>query len=157
MANNADTPRTDDEKYADYGTALAAAVDRSIRPWLRQIITLRTGSAQLDATITQAIETTSADVNDLLLTLASADVDEPLSGPLERIRRAVSQLTPLLSEMGAEPIKRDPFDVQTRPDDIFALGPMAFADLSDEVQNAGITWGAAKAHLHQKRRRGSSA
>jgi hypothetical protein len=156
LANHAETPRSDDEKYADFGAALAAAVDRSIRPWLRHTIGLRTGSSDLDATMTQAIEGAALDANDLLVALASADVDEPLSGPLERIRCAVSQLTPRLIEMGAEPVKRDPFDVQIRPDDLFALGPMAFADLGDDVQNAGITWGAAKAHLHQKRRRGPS-
>jgi hypothetical protein len=153
---NADTPKSDDEKYADYGAALVLAVDASIRPWLQHVVGLRIGSDDFSPALNRAIEDAALEVHTALTALAMADVDQPLSGPLERIRQAIARLTPHLLDAGAVPSARDPFDVQMRPDDLFALGPMAFVDLGDAVHTAGITWGAAKAHLHQKRRQGSS-
>lgn len=81
-------------------------------------------------------------VNERLLRLANADADEIVSGPLEQIRRSLDPLRTYL-EMNAP--RPDPGE--------FELGPMAFSDLSDDVHEAGIAWGAAKAFLHLSRRR----
>lgn len=100
------------------------------------------------AATTQAV---IVSVTERLDRLVSADIDEPHSGPLECIRQSLGPLTALLTELEAEPPERDPFDVRVRPDDLYSLGPMSFADLSPEVHDAGIEWGAAKAFLHRQR------
>ena len=136
---------------AAYGADLVAAVDLAIGPWLlEQCNALLDGSPP--ASITQVIDDVAADAHRLLLELTTADIDLPLSGPLERIRRAVAPLTAALDAAGATRPNRDPFDIEMRPDDVYALGPMAFTDLGEDVHTAGITWGAAKAYLHQQRR-----
>jgi len=75
-----------------------------------------------------------------------------LSGPLERIRQAVAPINNALAERNVSAPRRNAVDEQMRPNDTYELGPMTFRDLSDQVHEAGITWGAAKAHLHLKRR-----
>jgi hypothetical protein len=39
------------------------------------------------------------------------------------------------------------------PDDMFALGPLTWRDLGDDVHDAGIEWGAWKAAMIISRRR----
>ena len=39
------------------------------------------------------------------------------------------------------------------PDDVYAIGPLAWSDLGEEVHEAGITWGAWKAATVLVRRR----
>lgn len=141
----------DDKKMATYGADLVSAVDAAIGPWLqhqsRELI-----GPDLPTEVTTTIDAVATETHRLLIELTTADIDQPLSGPLERMRRAVSQLTPALDAAGAQRPRRDPFDAEMRPDDVYALGPMAFSDLGDAVHNAGIGWGAAKAYLHQQRR-----
>ena len=145
------TTSDDEQAYIDYGEQLREAVADSIRPWLREQLQGRFG---IDPDLlADEIAAVATDTDARLEELVHADVDTPLSGPLERIRGAVEQLNPRLAELGAVPPTRDPFDVRIRPNDIFALGPVAFFDLGDRVHEAGITWGAAKAYLHQARRK----
>lgn len=145
------TSSDDEQAYIDYGEQLREAVADSIRPWLTTQVRDRFG---IDPDLlADEISAIAIDADARLEELVHADVDTPLSGPLERIRGAVEQLNPRLVELGAVPPSRDPFDVRIRPDDIFALGPVAFFDLGDRVHEAGITWGAAKAYLHQARRK----
>lgn len=150
--NNPSTTSTDDEQaYIYYGELLREAVAEALGPWL--VTQLRDRFSIDPELLADAIDVVVADADARLKVLVHADVDNPLSGPLERIRGAVEQLNPRLVELGAVPPTRDPFDVRIRPDDVFALGPVAFSDLSDRVHETGITWGAAKAYLHQSRRK----
>ena len=138
---------TADEKFTQYGLELVRVVDAAIRPWLRSLYVDRT-STQPCAATEAAIESVAQEANRLLLELIESDIDQPLSGPLERIRQAVGPLNAELVSAGAVPPRRDPIDREMRPEDIFAIGPMVFADLGDEVHAAGIQWGAAKAFIH---------
>ncbi len=152
LGNNPSVTTNDDERaYVDYGEQLREAVSQAIQPWLVNQLRVRF-SIEPDL-LTTEIGAVAADADARLCELVHADVDTPLSGPLERIRGAVEKLSPRLVELGAVPPTRDPFDERIRPDDIFALGPVAFSDLGDRVHQAGITWGAAKAYLHQSRRK----
>lgn len=144
--------QTNEEKYLAYGRALYESIDRAIRPWLTTTLESRYGAA-LPNEVSNAIDSAAERALSNVRELIEADVDRPLSGPLEQIRRAVSAIGPVLDAHGFEQPQRDPYDAQMRPDDVHALGPISFLDLSEEVQSAGITWGAAKAHLHATRRR----
>jgi len=61
--------------------------------------------------------------------------------------------TALLIEAGIPPVRRDEFEVRSMPDDMFALGPLTWRDLGDDVHDAGIEWGAWKAAMIISRRR----
>ncbi len=144
--------RSDAQKYLDYGLELRAAVAAAIVPWLTSVLEGRSGDPLPEALVS-AIDDVSQHALANITTLIEADVDRPLSGPLEQIRRAVVGLGPVLDEIGFVAPSRDPFDVQMSPADTHSLGPASFFELGEDVQRAGITWGAAKAHLHRSRRR----
>ncbi len=146
-----DMSSSDEEKFEQYGRALHAAVSEAVRPWLVREVSSRLGSA--DDELALLLEETAQDVERSIDELVGADVDQPLSGPLERIRLCVEPLNSELDRRGVEPPARNTVDRQLRPLDRHELGPMTFRDLSDGVHDAGINWGAAKAHLHLKRRR----
>ncbi len=146
----------DEAAFERYGLDLVAAVNAAIRPWLNSVVAARIGPAtvppETTAEIDAAIEKIATQVNRSLTELATADVDEPLSGPLERIRRETTPLVGALDDAGATRPRRDPVDTEMRPDDVYAIGPYTFMDLSTDVHDAGIAWGAAKAFLHRSRR-----
>lgn len=150
--NKSHLPATSDEQaYIAYGEQLRQAVSVALRPWL--VVQLRERFSIEADQVDDVLDAIVADADDRLHELVHADVDVPLSGPLERIRGAVEKLNPRLTALGVTPPARDPFDVRIRPNDVFALGPASFSDLGDDVHQAGITWGAAKAYLHQSRRK----
>jgi hypothetical protein len=60
----------------------------------------------------------------------------------------------VLAAAGVPPVERDAHARRLFPDDVYDLGPAAFADLSAEVHQTGVVWGAAKAHVILRRRRG---
>jgi len=152
LGNNSAEHENDDERaYVEYGEQLRAAVGVALRPWLAAELHARFGIDS--STLVEEVDAVIADADGRLRELIGADVDTPLSGPLERIRGAVEQLGPTLIGLGVVPPTRDPFDIRVRPNDRFALGPVAFSDLGEDVHNAGISWGAAKAYLHQSRRK----
>lgn len=143
---------SDEQKYLEYGRKLRAVVAEAIVPWLTSMLEARNGGS-LPTEITEAIDSVAQEALANITELIEADVDKPLSGPLEQIRRAVSQLGPVLDAHGFSPPQRDPYDTQMRPEDAHNLGPLSFLDLGEDVQSAGIAWGAAKAHLHNNRHR----
>lgn len=144
--------RSDDEAFAKYGADLHHAVSEAIRPWLRGSVAPLI--PEIDAALDDVLLDIARNVEEAIRVLVDADVDAPLSGPLERIRQAVTPLNSALAERGAPQPQRNPLDVEMRPHDIYELGPMTFRDLSDDVHDAGIAWGAAKAHMHLRRNRG---
>ena len=151
-AESAEAEPTDEQRYLAYGQALRAAVADAFDPWLVALLESRNGGQPLADEVASAIARVRTDALANLTTLIEADVAEPLSGPLEQIRRAMSTLGATLDDHGFERPARDPYDEQMLPDDVHALGPISFLDLGEAVQSAGINWGAAKAHLHMSRR-----
>jgi hypothetical protein len=101
-------------------------------------------NARRDATVAVIAE---------LRAVLSLDVDQQRQNPLSILRAAVRYPTSVLHAAGALPQTRDEFDERAFPDDVFGLTPAAFADFGPAVGDAGITWGAAKAHVHLRRRR----
>lgn len=148
-------PGSDDEKYLEYGERLAAAVTADIGPWLREVVAKRIADPGADTELQALLRSVERETIRAITELVTADVDAALSGPLERIRRSIHPLTEALDERGVQAPVRNSLDVEMRPDDRHGLGPMNYLDISQEVHEAGITWGAAKAHLHMKRRRQS--
>ena len=82
-----------------------------------------------------------------------ADVDAGASSPLAALRAGVGPMTNLLEQWGVAASPRDAFAVQHLPDDRYSLGPTTFGDIAPELHELGLSWGAARAHVHLRRRR----
>jgi hypothetical protein len=85
--------------------------------------------------------------------MLAQDVDEQRNNPLHILRLSTQFATHALKSEGIPEAVRDEFDSAALPDDIYAIGPLTWKDLSDDVHEAGITWGAWKAATVLQRRR----
>ena len=85
--------------------------------------------------------------------LLATDVDEQRANPLAVLRSAVRYPTAVLAAAGVPPVVRSEFDERAFPDDVYGLAPATWADLDPALQERGIVWGAAKAHVVLGRRR----
>jgi hypothetical protein len=95
-----------------------------------------------------------SEVEPRLRELLAADVDDQRSNPLAILRQAARHPTEVLARAGVPPVERDAHAERLFPDDVYDLGPAAFADLGTDVHEPGLVWGAAKAHVILRRRRG---
>ena len=87
------------------------------------------------------------DVLPPLRALLAEDVGAQRTNPLSLVRRAVQHPTRVLAAAGVAPVARDDQARRLFPDDAYDLVPANFADLDPSVQEPGIAWGAAKAHV----------
>lgn len=146
-----------EDEYRKYCEQLRDAVAVAAPHWLHHVVGPFANQIPGDReAMHAAIDDTLASIDSRLTTLATTDIDTPMSGPLELLRQSTGPVQEWLASSGAPRPTRDPWDVRSSPDDHYALGPMAFSDLGDEVHAAGIAWGAAKAHVHLRRRSQSS-
>lgn len=94
-----------------------------------------------------------ADIGPKVRRVLETDIDAQTVGPLAVIRTAVVYPTRALASLGVPPVVRDEFVRRRFPDDVYDLSPATFADLDPDLHELGLTWGAAKAHVHLARRR----
>ena len=85
--------------------------------------------------------------------LLATDIAEQRANPLDLLRSAVAWPTGVLRDAGVAPVDRDEFDERAFPEDHYALSPASFGDIDPTLHEPGLTWGAAKAHVHLRRRR----
>lgn len=158
----ADPPETavaDDEDRAAmsrYATALADAVEVSLPAWVGLAVASRLGHPpppETESEIEAAGALAARTIGPKLRALLALDIEDQWTNPLAIIRTAVEYPTPILARLGVEPVARDETDRRLHPDDIYDLTPAAFGDLGPSVHEAGLVWGAAKAHLHLQRRK----
>ena len=148
------TPATD--RLEGYPLALHAAVDAVFEGWYRGRITAiaSASGAVLDVTDAARVSAEAARwVRNELAAFLAVDVDEQRTNPLHLLRSASRFATELLDVAGAARPPRDEFETRAMPDDVYAVGPLAWVDLGDEVHEAGISWGAWKAATVLTRRR----
>lgn len=145
---------TDDEqRLGEIANALADGLDQHLGPWLAQLIALRSGGAASSDEIRATVDAVAPTVLDQVRRLLQADIDEQRANPLDLVRRGLGPVTELLRALEVSPVDRDPFAVQTFPDDLYDLAPATFADIDEALHEPGLMWGAAKAHVHLSRRR----
>lgn len=150
---------TDDEMMARHAEALAAEAVAAIPTWVRERIghiaeAWRAGlshelAGEADAAAERAVEEVGTALRDLL----ALDVDEQRIGPLQVLRRLTPYPTAVLEAAGIPEVERDDGAVAAFPTDRYDLVPASFADFGPEVHEAGMRWGAAKAHVVLRRRR----
>jgi len=70
--------------------------------------------------------------------------------PLQVLREAVRFPTAVLQAAGVPPVERDGFAEDRFPDDVYNLMPASFADVSPELGELALVWGAARAMEHRR-------
>lgn len=85
--------------------------------------------------------------------LLATDIDQQRTTPLTILRDAARFPVEVLHGAGAREVHRIDVDRWAFPNDPFGVTPASLADLGPAVHEAGIAWGAAKAHVHLSRRR----
>lgn len=158
-ADPPDAVAADDEDNAamnTYATALADAVEASLPAWVGRAVASRLNdpiTPETESEIEAAGALAARTIGPKLRALLELDIEEQWTNPLAIIRTAVEYPTPILSRLGVEAADRDETDRRLHPDDTYDLTPAAFGDLGPSVHEAGLVWGAAKAHLHLQRRK----
>ena len=145
----------DEAKLAEYSSALAAQLRADLPGWVERGVSSRT-DIDLSEPARRAGAAAAAEVGDQIGALLDTDIDQQRSTPLALLRGAVKYPTAVLSGAGVPETVRDDFSRSRFPDDVYDLCPTSFADLSEAAAEAGICWGAAKAHVHLSRRRAAS-
>lgn len=155
----AEDARSDDETYRAHARALADAVDAALASWVVRSVEQRARESGLELSPAarnaaeeagrRCVAEVGPQVRDLLLT----DPDEQRTTPLVMLRSATRYATGVLHALGVPPVDRDEFAVRAFPGDAFDLAPASFAAVDPRLQEPGLVWGAAKAHVHLARRR----
>lgn len=144
---------------ARYATDLADGMIAALPAWVERsvarVCVAYRGSVD-EATLEDAREAgrmAQAEVAPMLRALLAQDIDTQRANPLALARRAVRYPTQVLADAGVPPVVRDAHAEAQFPDDRYDLTPATFADLDPTLHEAGLRWGAAKAHVHKQRRR----
>lgn len=159
MSGDSNTEAADLEALQRFATRLTVGIERAIGPWVERSIESvcdRSG-IMVTGVVRQRAREAGAEASNAVVPriteLLSLDIDDQRVGPLELIRGAVRFATAVLLELGATPVQRDEMSQSMFPDDVFDLTPGSFGDLDPALQELGIEWGAAKAHVFLARRR----
>ena len=153
------TDRTDEQRFAEHGRQLAAAIDAVIEPWVTRCVTETCAAAGIPVddrvrdAASDAARRCRREVAAEMAALVAADVDAQTVTPLQVLRTSVRFPTEALVDLGVEPPRRDDFDRRAFPEDIYGLGPAGFSDVDPSLRDPGLAWGAAKAHVVLARRR----
>lgn len=143
----------DEATLAGYGIALADAVDAVAAPWLLNLIGLRAPTLAGSSEVQEAVHSSAQSVVAALRDQLGRDISDQTTGPLEILRQAVGFATVILADAGVEQVERGEFEARAFPDDVYDLTPGSFADVHPDLHEPGLMWGAAKAHVHLRRRR----
>ena len=115
----------------------------AFRPYLAAALESR--GVPLDAAVDAAIDRGASWLAGELDDLLSRPFHEQGRGPMELFQEAMRFPTEALTGSGLEPSERDPGQVSALPGDLYGLAPASSQALGDEVWQAHLAWGAAKA------------
>lgn len=157
MESSTDPTLADDEAtLAGFAFDLAERIDAAIPRWVERSLrtTAGAGGGFLEPSdVARVAAATREIVMPELRRILAADVDEGAGSPLEALRGGVGPMTECLDRRGAARPPRDEFLERQYPGDPYGLGPASFADVDPDLHEPGLMWGAARAHVHLRRRR----
>ncbi|GJM37848.1 MAG: hypothetical protein DHS20C19_12150 [Acidimicrobiales bacterium] len=144
----------DEMRLAEIAADLLARVRAAAPVWLRQRSAALCAAAGVAGDgVDAAVDDTLALLDPELERILLADPDAGAGSPLAAIRASTRPLTEQLRSIGVPPVIRDAFSQENFRDDLFDFGPAAFADIHESLHEPGLMWGAARAHVHLRRRR----
>ncbi|MEM8707157.1 MAG: hypothetical protein AAGE98_11920 [Actinomycetota bacterium] len=155
-ADSEPTLADDEAQLAAFAFELADRVDTHIGGWVERSLVgaASAGGVPFDrAAVAEVVEATRAAAMPELRRVLAADVDDGAGNPLAALRSAVGPMTEVLDAWGAARPPRDDFLERQFPGDPYQLGPAAFSDIHPDLHEPGLVWGAARAHVHLRRRR----
>lgn len=155
--NLSDADRAAEADYARHCDHLVEVAGRVVPLWIVRCVETR-HPGELPVAVRREAEAAALaagdDVTRELSEMFARGVDAEGSTPLTILRRVSRHATAVLDRAGVAPVQRDAFDAARLPDDPYALAPAKYADVGEELAEPGMVWGAAKAHLHLRRRSG---
>jgi len=149
----------DETRLAMIAAELADALEAVVPTWIERVTQKRAAMAGVVVTkevrvrLLDAGVVTAATVGPHVRAVLTADVDAGAENPLAVLRKALGPATEALRELGVPRFPRDEFARRVFPDDDYDLAPTSFADVDESLHELGLMWGAARAHLHLRRRR----
>lgn len=146
----------DEARLAQYAAELADGVESALVGWVPRVVALRFGAplpVDVARRAAEAGRQASIEVGGQVRRLLALDIDQQWTNPLALLRTAVRYPAAVLADAGVTPPARDREAERLHPDDVYDLTPANFGDLDPALQEPGIVWGAAKAHVHLRRRR----
>ena len=147
-------PAGDEEKLRSYAAALADAIEAALPGWVERCVTSRVAlDPGATALLAEATDRARVEVGQRVRAMLSADIDDQRANPLALLREAVRYPAGVLDALGAPVPERDEFARRNFPTDHYDLTPASFADVDPSLQEPGLVWGAAKAHVFLQRRR----
>lgn len=153
-----DAPDDDAARLAAYARALADGVEAALPGWVARGVerVLAAQGIPLDPDTRRRMDVAGRRAGDeigpRLRRLLGADIDDQRTNPLAVIRGATVHATRVLEAAGARPVARDAQARRHFPEDLYDLTPGSFADIDPALHEPGLVWGAAKAHVHLRRR-----
>ena len=154
MTDRTEPTLADDEAIlAAHAMTLADTVETVVGDWIRWSIADRAPELAMTAEADRAVAQGSAAISTELRRLLAGDIADQGEAPLQVFRRGTRFATEVLRDAGVASVPRDDFAVRAFPDDVYDLAPAAFADIHPSLHEPGLVWGAAKAHVHLRRRR----
>lgn len=149
-----DATLADDEaRLAAFAHELVERVDAAIAGWVVRSLRDKGGLGFVEADVAPVVDATRNAIMPALRQILGADVDAGGGSPLAALRAGVGPMTERLTAWGAARPPRDEFQERQFPGDPYELGPAAFADVDLDLHEPGLMWGAARAHVHLRRRR----
>jgi len=149
----------DETTLAGYAEALADGIVTALPGWVvrcvESISTAAVGrvEAGVRAEAERAGAAAAQEVGPQVRALLALPVDEQWTNPLALVRNATAYPTAVLRAAGVPGVVRDAAAVARFPDDEYDLCPTSFAELDPALADAGVRWGAAKAHVFLRKRR----
>jgi hypothetical protein len=152
----------DEQRLTEISATLADGIDRALPGWVERSVRRVLDAWQgPDATPDPAVLAEARvagiaardDVGARVRRLLESDIDDQRTNPLAVLRGAVPYPTAVLRAAGVPEVVRDSFAEAHDPDDVYDLSPASFADIDPALNEPGLVWGAAKAHVHLQRRR----
>ena len=142
-----------------YPEALYEAVVQAVPEWiskrLRAVSIAQCGLLRKELLTAEhdLVASVLTHVKQNLAALLATDVDTQKINPLQVLRDSTASVSVAMQECGIPVPHRDEFEVRAMPHDIYGIGPLTWRDMSDDVHDAGINWGAWKAATILSRRR----
>jgi len=154
-----DQDALDAAALASYAEALADGVERALPGWVTRCVerVMVAWAGELPGPVLAEAHTAGEaardDIAPRVRELLRADIDQQPTNPLAIVREAVRYPTAVLERAAVPPVVRDAEAETHFPTDAYDLVPGSFADLDPSLHDVGLAWGAAKAHVHLRRRR----
>lgn len=149
----------DDLDIETVASALLAAAVEATPSWVARSVTDVVVAQRLEVDdaheerLREAGERAQRYIETNLGSLLETDIDQQRTTPLTIFRDAARFPVEVLHSAGAQEVHRIDVDRWAFPNDPFGVTPASLADMGPAVHEAGIAWGAAKAHVHLSRRR----